>query len=98
MKVPHPNTVMPKVADGTGVNSPRQMTGHGAPLSASGRGNEPMSTGRLLSDNWGAQSLNKLGPRRDVGGARVTGQNRFVQPTLADTAVVPPPGLGNPRN
>ncbi len=96
MKVEHPSTAKPKMADGSGVHSPMQMTGHGAPASASGRGNEPMpSTGRILSNNWGAQSLQKLGPPVSVG---ATGQNRFVQPTNAATAVVPPPGLGNPRN
>ena len=99
MKVPHPNAAPHKMADGTGVHTPVHHTGHGAPASASGRGNEPMpSTGRILANNWGASRLKKLGPASVVGGSRATGQERFVQPPLAQTAVVPPPGLGNPRN
>ena len=92
MRVPHPASATPKMADGTGTKSPMQMTGHGAPPSASGRGNEPMS------NNWGAKSLSKLQAPSVVGGASSVGFDRFVQPTLADTAQVPPPGLGNPRN
>jgi hypothetical protein len=97
MKVEHPSSAKPKMADGSGVHSPTHLTGHGAPASASGRGNEPMpNTGRILSNNWGAQSLKKLDT---VSGAAATGgQSRFVQPTNAATAVVPAPGLGNPRN
>lgn len=99
MKVPHPNSAQPKMADGTGTNSPTHLTGHGAPASASGRGNEPMPGGaKMIPDNWGAKSLSKLRAPFVAGGAASVGFNRFVQPTNADTAQVPPPGLGNPRN
>lgn len=93
-----PNHGKIAVIDGTGTKTPMLHTGHGAP-SATGRG---MSTGRLLSNNWGAQSLKKIkmGPH-DVavsGGARATGQDRFVRPTDATTAQIPStPGLGNPH-
>lgn len=98
MKVPHPSSAKPKMTDGTGTQTPVHSTGHGAPASASGRGNEPMPEGgKLLPNNWGARSLSKLdGPT--VGAGPQSGQTRFVQPTLASTAVVPAPGLGNPRN
>ena len=97
MKVPHPASAKPEVRDGSGVNTPVHTTGHGAPASASGRGNEPMpKTGRILSNNWGAQSLSKLSAPVSGAAAATGGQSRFVQPTNAATAQVEPPGLGNP--
>ena len=77
------------VHDGHGTNSRPLMTGHGAPPTGAKPGKN-----RLLSNNWGASGLKKLQTR---GGAAFAGQNRFVQPTDASTAQVPPPGLGDPH-
>lgn len=90
------NRIDPRKHDGHGTNSEPLMTGHGAPASASGRGNEPMPTGKILANNWGASRLKKMGPT--VGASQPgTGQERFVRPIDSATAQIPPPGLGNPR-
>lgn len=85
------NKIDPRAHDGHGTRTEPMMTGHGAPASASGRGNEPI--GKVRPNNWGAKSLRKLGP---TSGATSPGYDRFVQPTMAQTAVVPPGGVGNP--
>lgn len=75
------------IGNGDGTQSKRLLTGHGAPFTP--------AKSRLLSNNWGASQLRKLDSPYNQPNA--TGQGRFVQPPLAATAVVPPPGLGNPR-
>ena len=90
------NKIDPSAHDGQGTRTEPLMTGHGAPASASGRGNEPMNRSErspILNNNWGAKSLKKL---QTTGASASVGANRFVQPTMQQTAQMPP-NLGNPR-
>lgn len=87
------NRIDPRAHDGHGTNTEPMMTGHGAPASASGRGNEAMPRGKLVNNNWGSKSLKKL---QTTGGSSAVGSDRFVRPIDATTANIPGANLGNP--
>lgn len=86
-----------QVRDGSGTKSKPIMTGHGA-------GNPRGTRGKYLTRGVQVKGA-VVNPHTRDSAAMSTlnkpyaynGQNRFVQPTNAATAQIPPAGLGNPR-
>lgn len=82
------------VRDGTGTKTPTLHTGHGSGVPA-----QPTTASQMRKFDQDrlmpGKTLKKL--QAPAGGAYgYNGQNRFVQPTLADTAQMPP-RIGGPR-
>jgi hypothetical protein len=94
-----PHKTLPPMSDRASAGAPPQAAS--AKASASGRG----TTGHILSNNWGAQSLRKVSdptptaPKRlgDMyAQANTLASSRFDQPSGTSTRQNPPAGLGNP--